>query len=139
MAVVLLVDDDADSSEVVARFLSKGGHRVVWRANGREALNALSRELPDVVILDAKMPEMDGTSFLDVIRCYLRWRSLPVIMLTGYAEGPHIRCAAEWGVKRTFLKGECDLRELLAAVEEAALPVSAPEPGGDLRYRQQLN
>ena len=130
VAVVLLVDDDADSAEVVVRFLGKAGHKVVYRPNGREALNALSTESPDVVILDAMMPEMDGVGFLEVIRCYLRWQALPVILLTGYAEGPHIRRASEWGVRRTFLKGDCDLSELLAQVEACAVPLPLSSRGG---------
>src|SRR5690242_9956234 len=103
MAVVLLVDDDADSSEPVLRRLRKAGHRVIYQPNGREALSALTNESPDVVILDARMPEMDGLSFLEVIRCYLRWQTLPVIMLTAYSDGHHMRRAAELGVKKTFL------------------------------------
>ena len=126
MAVVLLVDDDADSSEAVARFLRRAGHRVVWKPNGHEALAALSIETPDVVILDALMPEMDGIGFLEVIRCYLRWQSLPVIMLTAYAEGHHIRRAVELGVRKTLLKSNCDLNELLAHIEASAPPPSSP-------------
>lgn len=127
MADVLLVDDDPDSNEAVARFLRKAGQEVRCVVDGGEAISALTQHTPDVVILDAMMPQMDGVSFLEVIRCYLRWQSLPVILLTAYADGPHIRKAVELGVRKTFLKGECDLAELLAHVEACAAPVTMPD------------
>jgi CheY-like chemotaxis protein len=139
MAVVLLVDDDADSSEAVLRFLRKSGHRVIYQPNGREALSALTSESPDVVVLDARMPEMDGTSFLEVIRCYLRWQTLPVIMLTAYAEGHHIRRAVELGVKRIFLKAECDLAELLAEIGACTAGANPQALGGQAHQGPRFN
>lgn len=123
MAVVLVVDDDPDSCEVVARRLRKAGHTVTLAPNGHEAMAALSTDMPDVVVLDYRMPFMDGISFLEVIRCYLRWQSLPVILLTAYADGPHIRRAHDLGVRRTFLKADYDLDELLVQVEACRLPI----------------
>lgn len=117
MASVLIVDDDVDAREPVAWFMRKAGHRVRCVSNGRDALAALTDDSPDVVVLDAMMPEMDGVGFLEVIRCYLRWQNLPVLLLTAFSEGMHIRKAVELGVRKTFLKGRYDIRELLAHVE----------------------
>lgn len=126
MAAVLIVDDDVDSREILARHLRNTGHNVVMSPNGREALAALSVETPDVVILDYRMPEMDGIGFLEVIRCYLRWQSLPVILLTAYPEGQHIKRAIELGVRKTFLKADFSLAELQAQVEACAVPEPLP-------------
>ena len=117
MADVLLVDDNADTRDAIGRFLENAGHHVKSCPNGREAMVALTDATPDVVVLDYKMPQMDGISFLEVIRCYLRWQSLPVILLTAYPEGNHIRRAVELGVRKTFLKAEYDLAQLLGHVE----------------------
>ena len=94
-------------------------------SDGRDALAALSDDTPDVVILDAKMPQMDGVTFLEVIRCYLRWLHLPVLLLTGYSEGLHIRRAMELGVRKTFLKADFSLDELRAHVEACVIPTTA--------------
>ena len=51
MAFVLGVDDDAESREIVARYLQKAGHRVHGAPNGNKALDALVQQTPDVVIL----------------------------------------------------------------------------------------
>jgi CheY-like chemotaxis protein len=136
MPYVLLVDDDLDAREAVTRYLQKRGHRVACASNGREAIRALVESpIPDAVVLDARMPEMDGVSFLEVIRCYLRWQSLPVFMLTAFAEGTHIRRASQLGVQKIFLKANFDLQELVQNIEAysgmqsaAGLPNSSKEP-----------
>ena len=127
MVSVLVVDDDADAREAIARFLRNAGHRVRCVPNGKEALAAIGEDLPDVVVLDAKMPEMDGITFLEVIRCYLRWSTLPVLMVTAYPDGLHIRRSMELGVRKTFLKANFDLADLLAHVEACA----PSAPSGD--------
>ena len=120
MAHVLLVDDNTDTREAVGQYLRNAGHHVTTCPNGQEAMAVLTGDTPDVVVLDYKMPKMDGIAFLEVIRCYLRWQSLPVILLTAYPEGNHIRRAVELGVRKTFLKAEYDLDQLLGHVEACA-------------------
>jgi hypothetical protein len=60
MANVLLVDDNTDTREAVAQHLKMAGHRVTTCPKGQEALSALTDRTPDVVVLDYKMPKMDG-------------------------------------------------------------------------------
>src|SRR5688500_9988292 len=84
MGSVLVVDDADDSREAVARYLTKAGYGVRSARSGREALIAVATTVPDVIILDVRMPEMDGIEFLQVIRSYLRWSTVPVILLTAY-------------------------------------------------------
>jgi CheY-like chemotaxis protein len=127
MASVLLVDDDLDAREMVALYLRKGGHIVRCSINGQDALASLMADTPDVVVLDARMPELDGVAFLEIIRCYLRWSQLPVILLTGYPNGPHIKRAAELGIRKIFLKADYDLADLMAHVEACGAPL--PPPG----------
>lgn len=136
MSYVLVVDDDPDAREAVSRYIQKRGHRVACAGNGREAIKALvEMPMPDAVILDARMPEMDGVSFLEVIRCYLRWQSLPVFMLTAFAEGTHIRRADQLGVQKVFLKANYDMEDLMRHIEACAgqtdvpgLPITAERP-----------
>ena len=115
-ANVLVVDDDPDSREVVARYLAREGYSVKSAANGREALVAVATTMPDLIILDAMMPEMSGVEFLQVIRSYLRWSAVPVILLTAFPEGPHIERAKEFDVRQIFLKANYQLGDLLNCV-----------------------
>ena len=89
-------------------------------ASGRDALAALLNKTPDVVVLDVRLPEMDGVTFLDIIRSYLRWHRLPVVLLTAYDTGDHIDRAQELGVKRIFLKANYEMADLLLAVNQYA-------------------
>jgi two-component system alkaline phosphatase synthesis response regulator PhoP len=116
MASVLVVDDDVDGREIIRQFLSKAGYNVRSAPNGRAALISLLADVPDVVVLDMMMPEMNGVEFLRVIRSYLRWSTLPVIVLTAYPQGPHIDAAKEMGVKHVFTKSNYKLQDLLACV-----------------------
>jgi len=114
---VLVVDDDADSRDAVARFLAKSGFAVRAVPNGREALIAVATSVPDVIVLDAMMPEMSGVEFLKLIRAYLKWASVPVLLLTAFDRGEHIDRARELGVRRIFLKASFHLDDLCACVQ----------------------
>src|SRR6476660_5031137 len=117
MAQILVVDDDADTAEATAQFLRRSGHQVRSVPNGREALAALSEAVPDVAVLDVRMPEMDGITFLEVMRCYLRWEAVPVILITGYPDDPRLARAHKLGVKRVFTKADFQLKALAGVID----------------------
>jgi CheY-like chemotaxis protein len=74
-----------------------------------------------VILLDLLMPEMDGPSFLEVIRSYLRLQSLPVVILTGLADSPMVDRAQHLKVNSVLLKGKASPEEIKKAIEEAAV------------------
>jgi CheY-like chemotaxis protein len=129
MATILIVDDDADNREVLGRFLSRDGHVIVYASNGKSAIETLSSETPSLVILDIRMPGMDGIEFLRVIRSYRRWRTLPVIVLSGLPDEDRER-AAPHGVRHVLQKGSLDFNALRRIVNDAlgSTAVSAPAP-----------
>ena len=85
-ARILVVDDEPDISALVAYQLARESYRVRTAAGGPEALAAIERELPDLVILDLMLPGMSGLEVLAEIRRREEWRSLPVILLTARRE-----------------------------------------------------
>jgi CheY-like chemotaxis protein len=117
MSEILVVDDDADTAEATAQFLRRTGHKVRSVPNGREALAALSELVPDVAVLDVRMPEMDGITFLEVMRCYLRWEGVPVILITGYPDDPRLARAHKLGVKHVFTKAGFEMGELAGVID----------------------
>jgi CheY-like chemotaxis protein len=119
MAKILIVDDSEDSRESLAVLFRDAGHTTACVPNGREALSQVLADLPDVIVLDLLMPEMDGPSFLEVIRSYLRIQSLPVVVLTALAESPMIDRARALKVNTILLKGKATPDDILKAVEEA--------------------
>jgi CheY-like chemotaxis protein len=138
-ADVLLVDDDPDSREFVSRFLEKAGHSVRCAKDGHEALNALGWAVPDLIILDYRMPDMDGVSVLGVLRSYLRWTRVPVAFLTAYPNEPRLNEVRELGVEHIFVKSHFRLDELLAYVDEhvKAKQQGQPQPPGQELPSQQ--
>lgn len=118
MASLLIVDDDVDGREVLCRFFEKAGHRVLCVSNGKEALSAVLGKLPDLLLLDLYMPEMDGAGLLEVLRSYLRLQSLPVVILTALPDSPMVERARHLKVNAILYKGKATFEEILATVEQ---------------------
>ena len=118
MASILIVEDDADSSEALMRYLQQAGFKVECKSNGRDALLSILRDVPDLVILDLFMPEMDGPSLLEIMRSYLRLGTLPVVILTGITDSPLLDRARSLKVNTILAKGRASLADVLRAVQE---------------------
>src|SRR5450755_3383060 len=83
MSIILVVDDITLCREAISRLLEYEGFTVLRANHGREAWALMYHHAPDLVLLDLKMPEMDGVTLLRMIRGSPRWHELPVIVLTG--------------------------------------------------------
>lgn len=79
MAVILAVDDDIHTLELISIYLSQSGYRVIKAVNGTEGLHMLERQLPDLAIIDVMMPVMDGLQLTRLIREHY---NIPVLLLT---------------------------------------------------------
>lgn len=84
-AQVLVVDDNADVRDYLIRLLSKSDYRVSTAANGREALDLMQLELPDLVVSDVMMPELDGLELVRALRAHERTQTLPIILSSARA------------------------------------------------------
>jgi two-component system alkaline phosphatase synthesis response regulator PhoP len=125
VSYVLIIDDDLDHCEIVSRVLSRGGHTTRCVPGHREAMKSLVAETPDLIILDVLMPGMDGVTLLEVIRSYLRWVFVPVVIATAYPEDERLAEIAPLGVTRVFAKAKSDMAELLDYVNQHARPAAA--------------
>src|SRR5262249_47249975 len=88
-------EDNIVNQRVVLRMLQKQGHAVTVVNNGKEALDALSREHFDLILMDVQMPEMDGFETTFAIRADESWygRRMPIVAMTAHAmEGDRERC-----------------------------------------------
>jgi two-component system phosphate regulon response regulator PhoB len=85
MSTILLAEDDPDILHMVAYKLRRAGFEVVEATDGIAALDACRREPPDLVLLDLRMPRMDGISVCRELRAGPRTGDLPIIMLTARA------------------------------------------------------
>jgi two-component system chemotaxis response regulator CheY len=109
---ILVVDDDASIRQTVREILDLEGYPVETASDGREALRLVERDEPSLVLLDMRMPQMDGWGFAREIR--QRGIELPILVMTA-AENAR-SWAAEIGADGYVAK-PFELDELLAAVE----------------------
>ena len=122
---VLVVDDEPRLVDVVRMNLEVEGYRVVEAANGYEALDRLKQDLPDLVILDVMMPELDGFETLRRIRAV---SNVPVIMLTVRNEESDRIRGLEIGADDYISKSPFSPRELLTRVKALLRRTFTPSP-----------
>lgn len=79
---LLLIDDDPNLILLVKDYLEFRGYEVITAENGREALNILDQQVPDMIICDVMMPEMDGYTFVEHVRQDSRTSWIPVLFLS---------------------------------------------------------
>jgi CheY-like chemotaxis protein len=83
MRTILIVEDDADARQILRKFLTAGKFVVHTARDGQHALNVLERiDPPDLILLDYKMPVMDGKQFLAIARRTPRLQAIPVVILS---------------------------------------------------------
>ena len=82
---VLVVDDEPDIVELLQYNLVQEGYETFCAGSGMEALNQAREHLPDVILLDLILPDMDGFSICEILRCQPSTANIPVIVLTALA------------------------------------------------------
>jgi signal transduction histidine kinase/DNA-binding response OmpR family regulator len=116
---VLVVEDDPATREVVRRALERDGWIVSEADNGRRALEGLSRSVPDLIVLDLMMPEMDGFEFVAELRRSEAGRRIPVVVVTAKEITAEDRTRLNGQVRRIFSKGSFSREELTAELRRA--------------------
>jgi len=131
-AHVLVVDDEADISALVAYHLARESYRVRTAASGPEAIRAMEAETPDLVVLDLMLPGVSGLEVLQEVRRREEWRDVPVIMLTARREESDrvegLRLGADDYVAKPFSPQELVLR--VGAVLRRVRQAPPAERGG---------
>ena len=114
---ILLVDDEPDVTRILSKRLGRSGCECQAAANGQEAVDAMAQFAFGVIIMDVKMPVMDGMSALQII--HARWPKTQIILLSGHADMQLAVQAMSEGAFGYLMK-PVDLDELLFKIEDAA-------------------
>ena len=113
---LLLVDDEIDFLQAIAERLVLKDFDVIVASNGREAIAVAEKDLFDVAVVDFKIPGMDGTQILKVLK--ERHKYLEIIMLTGYATiDSAVECMKLGAFK--YLEKPYDFEKLVEVIKEA--------------------
>jgi DNA-binding response OmpR family regulator len=115
-SVILLVEDSVPLLRNAAFLLEIAGYKVLTATNGREGLDSLRRQRPDLIVSDIEMPEMDGYQFLQKVRADRRWRTIPFIFISGKYELDDLMYGLDLGAN-DYLPKPFDIYDLLDAIQ----------------------
>jgi len=79
---ILIVDDELDILEVLAFRLKKAGYEISTAVDGQKALDRIKKEVPDLLLLDLRLPGMDGYEVCKHLKATDKWKNIPIIMIT---------------------------------------------------------
>jgi DNA-binding response OmpR family regulator len=131
MSTILVVDDTQLARDAIGKILEFEGFDTLRARNGREAWAMMYQHRPDLILLDLMMPEMDGVTFLSLVRRDPRWRGMPVVVLTGADDKDHLITRAwDLGVNDLVPKATFGVDDLVARIRHhLAAAAPAPKPG----------
>jgi two-component system, OmpR family, alkaline phosphatase synthesis response regulator PhoP len=127
---ILIVEDDSDIAQLVARYLEKAGFSTRCTTNGRDALREIAVRPPDLLVLDVMLPQVDGLEVCRMVRADAATSALPIIMLTARGEESERIVGLELGaddyLPKPFSPNElvARVRALLRRAHRGAAPAS---------------
>jgi CheY-like chemotaxis protein len=113
---VLVIDDDRSTSEMMVTLLTKEGWQAKTSENGKEALEELERQMPDLILLDLMMPEMDGFDFIANLQQHPKWTAIPVIVVTAKDLTAEERRLLNGRVQNIVQKGTDSMEEVVKEI-----------------------
>jgi signal transduction histidine kinase/CheY-like chemotaxis protein len=119
---VLVVEDDQPTREMMVRTLGQDGWKVYEAENGRVALERVGQHIPDLILLDLMMPEMDGFEFIAELRRRDGWRQIPVVVVTAKDMTPEDHRRLEGNVRKIVSKASFSRDELVGEIRAVLEP-----------------
>lgn len=116
---ILIVEDEPDLAEIYQVLLSQADYNVSVAHNGKEALAVAEERQPDIILLDLRMPVMDGVAFLQEYNVKEAHPDVKVIVFSNYDMQDEIDDAYRLGAERYVLKAWASPRELLQIVRDS--------------------
>ena len=104
MAKILIAEDERDIRDLVAFTLRFAGHEVVAVGNGEEAVEAARKEMPDLILMDVRMPRMTGYEACEHMKADPTLKDIPVVFLSAKGQDSEIRTGLNAGAAEYLLK-----------------------------------
>jgi signal transduction histidine kinase/DNA-binding response OmpR family regulator len=128
---VLVVDDETDTLDFLRDTLRSEGFRVVAAHDGRQALEALAKTRPDLVLLDIMMPELSGFEVLEALAQHPDTANIPVVVLTARADDVDAQRGLALGARK-YMSKPFDVQALIAEVQRQVGARTAEARGGQV-------
>jgi CheY-like chemotaxis protein len=125
---ILVVEDDAGTSQLVGKILRSEGIVIEYAADGLDALETLRRSVPDLVVLDLALPRIDGWEILNTLQ--QAGREIPVVIITAHGQGSAAERAFAAGASRFFEKPfiPAELKDAVDELLERTQSNGEPDP-----------
>ena len=104
MAKILIAEDERDIRDLVAFTLRFAGHEVVAVGNGEEAVEAARQEMPELILMDVRMPRMTGYEACEKMKADPQVSDIPVVFLSAKGQDSEIRTGLSAGAAEYLLK-----------------------------------
>jgi CheY-like chemotaxis protein len=104
MARILIAEDEPDIRELVAFTLRFAGHEVVATSNGEEALQQANQVVPDLILMDVRMPKMTGYDACRAMKNDPNLKDIPVVFLSAKGQDSEIQTGLDAGAEEYLLK-----------------------------------
>lgn len=104
MARILIAEDEPDIRELVAFTLRFAGHEVVATANGEEAVHQAGQMIPDIILMDVRMPRMTGYDACRIMKADPILKDIPVVFLSAKGQDSEIQTGMAVGAEDYLLK-----------------------------------
>jgi len=115
---IVIVDDEPNVRRLISRILKSQGNYTLFEAvDGRAAIELITREKPDLVILDLMMPDVDGITVIDTIQSNKETRAIPIIVITAKELTNSEKLRLKGHIQALMLKGNFVSEDLLAEVK----------------------
>lgn len=118
MGRIMVVDDEPDLLRLMEKILSKRGHEVIPVSSGRECLERVKTEKPDLILLDVMMPDIDGWEVSKTLKDSLETRDIPVVILTVRTSDASMERGFKFARCDAYLKKPIVLEKLFGTIEE---------------------
>lgn len=123
---ILVIDDDRKFLKIIGDALGPRGYEVLSAANAETGLKLFEEKRPDLVLLDALVPQLDGFKICEKLRNTTHGKNLPVIMMTAIYKMPEKEREARTRLKvKEYMTKPIDLGQLLTAIEKYTAPKTA--------------
>jgi len=101
---IMVVDDSRTIRKIVEKGLAQAGFQVVTAVNGKEALEILDRNQPDLILSDIDMPEMNGFQFCDAVHSHPDFVSIPFVVMSSNSDRAHMKRMLQYGAEAYITK-----------------------------------
>ncbi|MCK4454369.1 response regulator [Candidatus Parcubacteria bacterium] len=118
MNTILLVEDDPSLIDIYTTKLKQDGFSVRVAKNGQEAFELLKKEVPDLLVLDIVLPQVDGWDVLSKIKENKKWEKIPIVILSNLGQKAEVEKGLKLGAEEYLIKAHYTPSEIVEEIKK---------------------